>query len=148
MTQLLELDYQLEDIDIVAKQILNHTTSKTLLFYGDMGAGKTTLIKSLVKLLGSNDDVSSPTFSIVNEYRSKKDSIFHFDLYRIDDEEEALNFGFEDYLNPMNWVFIEWPQHAKNLLPEDSNVVEISYKNKTSRILKLSQIHIINPVNK
>lgn len=145
MSKLLELDYLIEDIDTVAKQILDHVSSKTVLFYGEMGAGKTTLIKSLVKLLGSDDDVSSPTFSIVNDYRTKSNSIYHFDLYRISDEEEALNFGFEDYLNTPNWVFIEWPQNAQNLVPEDANTIEISYKNKTSRTLKLSQKHNINP---
>nr|WP_321226071.1 tRNA (adenosine(37)-N6)-threonylcarbamoyltransferase complex ATPase subunit type 1 TsaE [uncultured Psychroserpens sp.] len=147
MFKLLELDYQIEGIETVAKQILNHVSSKTILFYGEMGAGKTTLIKSLVKLLGSDDDVSSPTFSIVNDYESKDGSIHHFDLYRISDEEEALNFGFEDYLNTSHWVFIEWPQNVQNLIPEDANIIEISYKNKTERILKLSQNHNINPQN-
>jgi tRNA threonylcarbamoyladenosine biosynthesis protein TsaE len=145
MSKLLELDYQIEDIETVAKQILDQASSKTILFYGDMGAGKTTLIKSLVKLIGSYDDVSSPTFSIVNDYKLENGSIYHFDLYRINDEEEALNFGFEDYLYTSNWVFIEWPQNAKNLIPEDTNTIEISHKNKTSRSLKLSHKHNINP---
>jgi tRNA threonylcarbamoyladenosine biosynthesis protein TsaE len=147
MSKLLELEYHIEDIDIVAKQILDHISSKTILFYGDMGAGKTTLIKSLVKSLGCEDDVSSPTFSIVNEYHLKDNSIYHFDLYRISDEEEALNFGFEDYLYTSKWVFIEWPQNVQNLLPEDINTIDISYKSKTSRSLKLSQKHNINPEN-
>jgi tRNA threonylcarbamoyladenosine biosynthesis protein TsaE len=147
MSKLLELEYHIEDIEIVAKQILDHISSKTILFYGDMGAGKTTLIKSLVKSLGCEDDVSSPTFSIVNEYHLKDNSIYHFDLYRISDEEEALNFGFEDYLYTSKWVFIEWPQNVQNLLPEDINTINISYKRKTSRSLKLSQKHNINPEN-
>jgi tRNA threonylcarbamoyladenosine biosynthesis protein TsaE len=147
MSKLLELEYHIEDIEIVAKQILDHISSKTILFYGDMGAGKTTLIKSLVKSLGCEDDVSSPTFSIVNEYHLKDNSIYHFDLYRISDEEEALNFGFEDYLYTSKWVFIEWPQNVQNLLPEDINTINISYKSKTSRSLKLSQKHNINPEN-
>jgi len=142
---MLEVEYQIEDIETVANQILDHVTSKTILFYGEMGTGKTTLIKSLVKLLGSDDDVSSPTFSIVNDYEAENNSIHHFDLYRINDEEEALNFGFEDYLNTSNWVLVEWPQNVINLLPTDSNSIEISYKNKTSRSLKLSHIHNINP---
>ena len=145
MSKLLEIDYQIEDIEAVAKQILDHVSSKIVLFYGEIGAGKTTLIKSLVKLLGSDEDVSSPTFSIVNDYRGKNSSIYHFDLYRIKDEEEALNFGFEDYLNTSNWVFIEWPQNVLNLMPEDINTIEISHKNETSRTLKLSQKHNINP---
>lgn len=147
MSKLLELKYQIEDLETVSKQILNHVSSKTILFYGEMGAGKTTLIKSLVKLLGSDDDVSSPTFSIVNDYESIYGSIHHFDLYRISDEEEALNFGFEDYLNTSNWVLIEWPQNVQNLIPIDANIIEISYKSKTERILKLSQNHNINPRN-
>ncbi|WP_299336528.1 tRNA (adenosine(37)-N6)-threonylcarbamoyltransferase complex ATPase subunit type 1 TsaE [uncultured Psychroserpens sp.] len=139
MSKLLEITYQIEDIDAVAQQILEHVSSKTLLFYGDMGVGKTTLIKAIVKALGSNDEVSSPTFSIVNEYVTKDNAIYHFDLYRINDEEDALNFGFEDYLYTSNWVLIEWPENAKNLLPEDVNCIEIYHKNETSRSLKLSQ---------
>jgi len=142
---MLELEYQIENIETVAKQILDQVSSKTVLFYGEIGAGKTTLIKSLVELLGSDDDVSSPTFSIVNDYKASNSSIYHFDLYRISDEEEALNFGFEDYLNTSNWMFIEWPQNVINLLPEDSNIIEISHKNKTSRSLKLSHRRNINP---
>ena len=147
MSKLLELDYQIEEIETVAKQVLDHISSKTILFFGEMGAGKTTLIKSLVKLLGSDDDVNSPTFSIVNDYRIKNGSIYHFDLYRINDEEEVLNFGFEDYLYTPNWVFIEWPQIAQNLISEDINTIEISHKNKISRSLKLSQKLNINQEN-
>ncbi|OUS02971.1 tRNA (adenosine(37)-N6)-threonylcarbamoyltransferase complex ATPase subunit type 1 TsaE [Flavobacteriales bacterium 33_180_T64] len=143
----MEITYQIEDIASVARQILERVSSKTLLFYGDMGVGKTTLIKSLVKAIGSHDDVSSPTFSIVNEYATKAASIYHFDLYRIQDEEEALNFGFEDYLYTSNWVFIEWPENAKNLLPEDANSIEIFHKNTTSRSLKLSQNTILTQEN-
>lgn len=139
MSITLDITYQIDEIETVAKQILSHVNSKTILFYGDMGVGKTTLIKSLVKLLGSQDDVNSPTFSIVNEYEAKDTSIYHFDLFRISDEEEVLNFGFEDYLYTSNWVFIEWPEHAKNLLPEDVNSIKITHKKKTSRSLKLSQ---------
>jgi tRNA threonylcarbamoyladenosine biosynthesis protein TsaE len=143
MSKLLEITYQIKDIDTVAKQILQHATSKTILFDGEMGVGKTTLIKTLSKLLGCTDDVSSPTFSIVNEYVAKDSSIYHFDLYRINDEEEALNFGFEDYLYTSNWVFIEWPKNAQNLLPKDANTLSIYHQNKTSRSLKLSQNTIL-----
>lgn len=144
MSKVLEIEYELEDIETVAKRILDYASSKTILFYGEMGTGKTTLIKSLVKLIGSNDDVSSPTFSIVNDYKLKGNSIYHFDLYRINDDEEALNFGFEDYLSTSNWVFIEWPQTILNLLPEDTNTIEIFHNNNNSRFLKLSQNHITN----
>ena len=147
MSNELEITYHIDELETVAQQILEHASSKTLLFYGDMGVGKTTLIKSLVKTLGSSDDVSSPTFSIVNEYAAVKSLIYHFDLYRISDEEEALNFGFEDYLNTSNWVFIEWPENAMNLMPEDANSIEISHINKTSRSLKLSQNRTLTQIN-
>ncbi|MDG5491642.1 tRNA (adenosine(37)-N6)-threonylcarbamoyltransferase complex ATPase subunit type 1 TsaE [Psychroserpens sp. SPM9] len=147
MSVILDITYPIDAIESVAKQILSHVNSRTILFYGDIGAGKTTLIKSLVKLLGSSEDVSSPTFSIVNEYMLDDSSIYHFDLYRIKDEEEALNFGIEDYLYTSNWVFIEWPDHAKNLLPEDVNCIEITHIDKTSRSLKLSQNTILTQKN-
>ena len=139
MKTTLDLTYQIDTIDTVAEALVKRLTSKTVLFYGDMGAGKTTLIKALVKALGGQDEVSSPTFSIVNEYVADEMTIFHFDLYRINDEEEALNFGFEDYLYTSNWVFIEWPDKARSLLPEDYNRIDITTIDKTSRSLKLSQ---------
>lgn len=134
-----EVTYQIDSIDTIAKELISNFSSKTVLFYGDMGVGKTTLIKALVKALGSEDEVSSPTFSIVNEYVIENGRLFHFDLYRINDEEEALNFGFEDYLYTPNWVFIEWPDNARDLLPEDYNRIDITTIDKTSRSLKLSQ---------
>ncbi len=145
MSKLLDITYSLDDIDSVSKQILDRVTSKTILFYGDMGVGKTTLIKSLVRSLGSDDEVSSPTFSIVNEYAINDHSIYHFDCYRIEDEEEALNFGFEDYLDPSSWVFIEWPERIQNLLPSDSNSIKISFKNEAFRSLYISENRILTP---
>lgn len=145
MSKLLDITYSLDDIDSVSKQILDRVTSKTILFYGDMGVGKTTLIKSLVRSLGSDDEVSSPTFSIVNEYAIKGHSIYHFDCYRIEDEAEALNFGFEDYLDPSSWVFIEWPERIQNLLPSDSNSIKISFKNEAFRSLYISENRILTP---
>ncbi|MGC1632293.1 MAG: tRNA (adenosine(37)-N6)-threonylcarbamoyltransferase complex ATPase subunit type 1 TsaE, partial [Gelidibacter sp.] len=105
----IEYKYSIENIESIASALLKEATSKRLLFYGEMGVGKTTLIKELSKQLGSRDHVNSPTFSIVNEYELKDGFIYHFDLYRIKDEEEALNFGIEDYLYSHQWVFIEWP---------------------------------------
>ncbi|WP_066218026.1 tRNA (adenosine(37)-N6)-threonylcarbamoyltransferase complex ATPase subunit type 1 TsaE [Formosa haliotis] len=112
-------EYHINDLEVVAKQILETATSKTILFYGDMGAGKTTLIKALVKLLGCKDDVSSPTFSIVNEYSINEGLVYHFDFYRLKDEEEAYNFGIEDYLDSKEWIFIEWPDQVKNILSNE-----------------------------
>ncbi|HAJ82049.1 MAG TPA: tRNA (adenosine(37)-N6)-threonylcarbamoyltransferase complex ATPase subunit type 1 TsaE, partial [Zunongwangia profunda] len=105
----MEFEYRLSNIDDAISFILEHAQSKTILFYGEMGAGKTTLIKNLVKKLNSQDQVVSPTFSLVNEYETDDDKIFHFDFYRIEDENEAYDIGFEDYLEQSGWKFIEWP---------------------------------------
>ena len=138
MSNLLEIEYQIKDIETIANRILEFSNSKILLFYGEMGVGKTTLIKTLVKLLGSNDEVSSPTFSIVNEYLGKDCSIYHFDLFRMTNEEEVLNFGFEDYLDNQHWVFVEWPEIALHLLMAEYNVITMSSINDNSRTLRLS----------
>ncbi|WP_367274996.1 tRNA (adenosine(37)-N6)-threonylcarbamoyltransferase complex ATPase subunit type 1 TsaE [uncultured Lacinutrix sp.] len=134
---MLEIEYTLKDIDNVAKQVLKHATSKSFLFKAEMGAGKTTLIKALVNALGCDDTVSSPTFSLVNEYQTKTDTIYHFDLYRVEDEDELYDFGIEEYLNSNAYLFIEWPELAKNLI-ETYNCITISIKNDTCRVLKMT----------
>lgn len=131
------ITYELSDIDSVAERIINNAKSKTLLFYGEMGAGKTTLIKSLIKALGSKDSVSSPTFSLVNEYESKEGSIYHFDFYRIEDENEALDMGIEDYLNKDSWKMIEWPQNISKLLDFPTQMLELTVDEFGLRVLKL-----------
>ncbi|MBK5191733.1 MAG: tRNA (adenosine(37)-N6)-threonylcarbamoyltransferase complex ATPase subunit type 1 TsaE [Flavobacteriaceae bacterium] len=130
------LTYELSEIDNIAKQLLSEVKSKTLLFYGEMGAGKTTLIKALIKALGSDDIVSSPTFSLVNEYHTDQGKIYHFDFYRIEDETEALDMGFEDYLDSDSWKLIEWPQKIENLLEVDMQKVEVFIEYKNTRKLK------------
>ncbi|WP_435132026.1 tRNA (adenosine(37)-N6)-threonylcarbamoyltransferase complex ATPase subunit type 1 TsaE [Formosa sp. A9] len=131
--------YHINNIKEVAQYIIQTATSKTILFYGHMGAGKTTLIKSLVTELGCQDDVSSPTFSLVNEYQTDSGLVYHFDLYRIEDEEEAYNFGIEDYLSADAWIFIEWPNRLKDLLAQEiSNSVVIEIENQDTRILKFN----------
>jgi len=143
----LELTYNISDIDAVADELLKHVSSKTIVFKGDMGVGKTTLIKALVKALGSDDVVTSPTFSIVNEYKLLRESIYHFDFYRIESEEEALNFGIEDYLLTDSWVFMEWFEKIPHLVPANSNMVSIIMNKNASRTLKLSQNLTINEQN-
>lgn len=130
------LTYELSEIDSIAKLLLSKVKSKTLLFYGEMGAGKTTLIKALIKVLGSADVVSSPTFSLVNEYHTDQGKIYHFDFYRIEDETEVLDMGFEDYLDSDSWKLIEWPQKIENLLEADMQKVEVFIENNKSRKLK------------
>jgi len=130
------LTYELSEIDSIAKLLLSKVKGKTLLFYGEMGAGKTTLIKALIKALGSADVVSSPTFSLVNEYHIDQGKIYHFDFYRIEDETEVLDMGFEDYLDSDSWKLIEWPQKIENLLEADMQKVEVFIENNKSRKLK------------
>ncbi|TYA71890.1 tRNA (adenosine(37)-N6)-threonylcarbamoyltransferase complex ATPase subunit type 1 TsaE [Seonamhaeicola marinus] len=134
----MKISYTLENIDAVAKEIIKNLKTKTIFLYGDMGAGKTTLIKMLAKQLGSNDAVSSPTFSIVNEYEAEQHVIYHFDLYRIKDIEEAYNFGIEDYLFSNNWVIVEWPQLIEQLAPNQYDRIDITIKDNNSRTLKLN----------
>ena len=134
----LEINYTLNDIDTVAKQLINNVTAKTLLFYGDMGVGKTTLIKSIIENIGSLDNVTSPTFSIVNEYQTENELIYHFDFYRINDIEEAYNFGIEDYLYSNNWCLIEWPERLQSILPKEADRIELVLNSDNSRSLKLN----------
>ena len=115
----MDLEYTINDLDKVVEILLKTSTSKIILFHGSMGVGKTTLIKALVKAIGSTDDVQSPTYSLVNEYQLPDTSIFHFDLYRVNTIDELYNFGFEEYLQENHWVFIEWPELAMEFMPEN-----------------------------
>ncbi|MEJ5088588.1 tRNA (adenosine(37)-N6)-threonylcarbamoyltransferase complex ATPase subunit type 1 TsaE [Sphingobacterium faecium] len=125
---------QLSELDHAAKLLLNSfPDDRVFLFYGNMGAGKTTFIKALCEVLEVQDNTSSPTFSIVNEYNSSKGPIFHFDFYRIKEEEEAYDFGYEDYFYSGNYCFVEWPNKIPNLLPEDAKIIEIEITSATSR---------------
>tara|TARA_R110002126_G_scaffold262671_1_gene405582 strand:- start:227 stop:649 length:423 start_codon:yes stop_codon:yes gene_type:complete len=135
----LNIRYGLNEVEQAAKHLLKNSKSKTLLFYGGMGVGKTTLIKTIVKLLGSEDEVSSPTFSIVNEYKLKDEKIYHFDLYRINDLEEAYNFGIEDYLDSEYWKLIEWPEKIESVLYDDFDCIEIKLDTENNRILSLNK---------
>ena len=130
--------FDINTIDNVAKMLLKAATTKTILFYGDMGVGKTTLISALVKALGSKDDITSPTFSIVNEYELINDKVYHFDFYRIEDEVEVYDIGIEDYLYSGHWCFIEWPDKIAGILPREADVSYIKLNNDGSRTLELS----------
>lgn len=133
----MEVTYLLSEIETVAHELLKKTKSRTLLFYGEMGAGKTTLIKALLKTLGAEDIGSSPTFSLVNVYETEKGTVNHFDFYRINDESEAWDMGFEEYLQSGNWNFIEWPQKIENFIEEEHQKLEILILDKNKRKLKL-----------
>lgn len=131
------LTYNLNEIDLAVDYILKNAKNKTLLFYGEMGAGKTTLIRALVKALGSEDLAGSPTFSLVNEYSSSEGPIYHFDFYRIENENEALDMGIEDYFESPGWKLIEWPQKIQNLLEPEWQKIELEIKDKNSRVLNI-----------
>lgn len=122
----MEIVYNLAQIEEVAQQLIKNLKTKTWLFYGGMGVGKTTLIKAIVKELGGHDKGSSPTFSIVNEYELKNDKMYHFDLYRIKNLEEAYNFGIEDYLDSKHYVFIEWPEQIESILTDAIDKINIT----------------------
>ena len=134
-----ELHFNLDQITEIAQTILESVQSKTVLFYGEMGAGKTTLISAIVKQMGVTGFASSPTFSLVNEYEITNDTIYHFDLYRIKNQYEALDMGIEDYLYSGSWNFIEWPEKIVNLLPEKVTILELSIAEDGGRVLKLSE---------
>ena len=131
-------NYSLEDLSLIASEIILLAKSKTLLFYGEMGVGKTTLIKEICKLLKVQDSISSPTFSLVNEYlTSNKDKVFHFDFYRITNEEEALDMGIEEYFYNNDWCLIEWPENIENLLPLEAVEVHLTILGNRKRNIQL-----------
>lgn len=109
---------------------------RIFLFYGHMGAGKTTFINALCEELGVKDHTSSPTFSIVNEYDSDQGTLYHFDFYRLKNENEALDMGYEEYFYSGNYCFVEWPEKIANLIPENAIPIEIKSTDNQSRIIK------------
>ena len=130
--------FSLDQIKEVADKILAQNPKKIILFNGEMGVGKTTLIKQLCKNLGVEDATSSPTFSLVNEYyTSNNQIIYHFDFYRLNKETEALDMGVDDYLYSGNWCFIEWSEKIASLIPEEHSVVTIELLADRKRELKL-----------
>ncbi len=128
------------DLDLICTKLINLLEYKVVLFYGDMGVGKTTLIKQLCKNLGVQEPTSSPTFSIVNEYKSNlQKTIYHFDFYRIKNEHEVLDFGYEEYLYSNNFCFIEWPEKIPNLIPNHVIKITIEMGTNNQRIINVNQ---------
>jgi tRNA threonylcarbamoyladenosine biosynthesis protein TsaE len=121
----------LEELPAAASAFITALNGKKVfLFDAQMGAGKTTFIKELCRTLGVMDNMSSPTYSIVNEYTGAIDVIYHFDLYRVQSLNECLDIGMEEYLYSGNYCFIEWPEIANSLYPEDSVKVTIRIENE------------------
>ena len=131
-------NYSFLDLNQIAKEIIRNSKHKILLFHGEMGVGKTTLIKEICKILGTDDLINSPTFSIVNEYiTNTNEIIYHFDFYRIKNEEEALNLGIEDYFYSNAWCLIEWPSVIQNLVPLKNSTIYITELNNGQRNIEL-----------
>ena len=131
---------KLDNIREAAKQfIANIGDSTVFAFYGKMGAGKTTFVKAVCEELGVNDVITSPTFSIVNEYRSEQtgELIYHFDFYRVKKIEEVYDMGFEDYFYSGALCFIEWPELCEEVLPDDTVKVSIKEEPDGSRTITL-----------
>lgn len=122
----MEITFSLEEIDQAAKQILAHNVKKTMLFHAGMGVGKTTLIKAIARQLGVTSMTSSPTFSLVNEYETDTgDTLYHFDLYRLNSETEAYDMGLDEYFYSGSLCLIEWPEKTPNLIPLDHTSITI-----------------------
>ena len=132
----------LETIEDAAYKFMTEMGDYTVFaFYGEMGAGKTTFINALCRLLGVETDItSSPSFAIINEYRSDSTAelIYHFDCYRLEKEEEAVDLGAEDYFDSGALCFIEWPERIDGLLPDDTVRVDITVNDDESRTLKMT----------
>ena len=133
----MKFTYQLDKLQSIAQNVIDNVNSKTLLFYGNMGVGKTTLIKEIAALLGVTDVTSSPTFSLVNEYQGQDSKVFHFDFYRINSEEEVYDIGIEDYFYQNAWSLVEWPEKIPNIIPEDAVTIQLNENVDGSRTLEI-----------
>ncbi len=134
----MEIEFSIDQIDEAANKIIAENPKKIILFNGEMGVGKTTLIKQLCKNLGVKEATSSPTFSLVNEYQiSDNQYIYHFDVYRLKTESEALDMGIDEYLFSGNWCFIEWSERIPNLIPDAHSIINIELLENGNRKLTL-----------
>jgi tRNA threonylcarbamoyladenosine biosynthesis protein TsaE len=121
------------------KFLKNFGEKRIFAFYGSMGAGKTTIIKAICKVLGATDIVSSPTFTLVNEYKTASgETIYHIDFYRIKKQEEVFDFGIEEYLTGDSYCFMEWPEMIQDILPPETINIRISVGENEERTLLIS----------
>jgi tRNA threonylcarbamoyladenosine biosynthesis protein TsaE len=130
----------LSDLEVIAKELLSTAKEyKVFCFKGDLGAGKTTFIKTICKQLGVVDDVTSPTFSIVNEYMTvQNEPVYHFDFYRLKKEEEALDLGYEQYFFSSYYCFVEWPEKIAGLLDFPKATIFMTVEPSSSRLILCS----------
>ncbi|HVD99353.1 MAG TPA: tRNA (adenosine(37)-N6)-threonylcarbamoyltransferase complex ATPase subunit type 1 TsaE [Cytophagaceae bacterium] len=141
LTVELELISSLDHLSKAAEQVVSFSENTNVwLFEGPMGAGKTTLIKAICKVFGVKDNVSSPTFSLVNEYHNIRGNIFyHFDFYRIKSEEEASDIGVDEYFYSEDYCFVEWPSMIPSLLPDEYIYIHIEIISETERKISVSR---------
>ena len=140
----MELNFEINnenELDFISKEIIEKFKSKVFLFYGEMGVGKTAFIKSICKHLNVLDVVSSPTFSIVNQYINDQDEfMYHFDFYRTNNKNEIFDIGYEEYLFSDSFCFIEWPERLDNLLP--NKYLEIKMKLRDgNRVIRIKEVN-------
>ena len=131
----MKLEYSLKNISKVSQKIVENIKHKIIVFEGEMGSGKTTLIKSTCKKIKTTDNVSSPTFSLINEYKSQNSIIYHFDFYRIKNINEAYDFGANEYIDSGRLCLIEWGFKIKEMLPEQYHIIKIKKISKNLREL-------------
>jgi len=132
------ITYELSDINAISNLLIQDFSTKIIRIDGDMGTGKTTLISSLCKSLGVKETISSPTFSLVNTYHIGNEKIYHFDFYRLKNENEAIDFGLEEYLESGNICFMEWAEKISSHLPLEYdhyilNIVDEKYRKIESK---------------
>ena len=132
------ITYELSDINAISNLLIQDFSTKVIRIDGDMGSGKTTLISSLCKSLGVKETISSPTFSLVNTYHIGNEKIYHFDFYRLKNENEAIDFGLEEYLESGNICFMEWAEKISSHLPLEYdhyilNIVDEKYRKIESK---------------
>ncbi len=132
----MQLSYQLDEIERAAKYLLDQTSTSIIRIDGAMGAGKTTLISAVTKMLGVTDTASSPTFSLVNNYQKENEVFYHFDFYRLNHPDEALDFGLEEYLESGNLCFLEWAEKVSTHLPLEYDHFVIKEQKDGSRIIE------------
>ncbi len=144
LIKMMDIIYNIDQIENVVDKILSNANTKSLCFYGDLGAGKTTLIKALVRKLGAEDIANSPTFGLVSEYQDAMGNLlaYHLDCYRLETEEEALDFGIEEYLEADCWVFVEWPDRIPSLLPGNRTDIYLTHQGSGRRELLLKNLSL------
>ena len=129
----------LASIDNAARELIDtFPDSRIFAFYGEMGAGKTTMIKALCRVLQVTDVTSSPSFGLIHEYQTRgSDSVYHFDFYRIEQLEEAYDFGYEEYIDSGQYCFIEWPEKVVTLLPPETVNVNLKITGNNERTIEV-----------